>query len=255
MDSPTMMVQPKSNLLANIRTEKPLLRKQFRRGEAVIQAFLFFCGFLTIFTTIAIVIVLGRESLLLLTSEYVDGSGIVHQITPLDFVNTIEWQPHRYEVGIAPLVSATVMSSVIAMLVALPLGTGVSHLSERIRIAAHAEHAQADPGSAGGHPYGGLRLLRAAIHDSAAAQPVRCFSGRNVQSGVGWDGDGDHDPAARRVDERRCAQCGAALPARSLPTVWGRPSWKPPFGLSCRRRCRALSRRSSSRSRAPSAKR
>jgi len=131
MDSPTMMVQPKSNLLAKIRTEKPLLRKQFRRGEAVIQAFLFFCGFLTIFTTVAIVIVLGRESLLLLTSEYVDGSGVVHQSTPLDFVNTTEWQPHRYELGIAPLVAATAMSSVIAMLVALPLGLGSAiYLSE-----------------------------------------------------------------------------------------------------------------------------
>ena len=43
---------------------------QVRPGESVIQVFLFLCGFMTIFTTMAIVIVLGRESLLLIRSEY-----------------------------------------------------------------------------------------------------------------------------------------------------------------------------------------
>ncbi len=131
MDNPAIIVQQKNLLLADVRAEKPLLHKQFRRGEALIQAFLFFCGVLTIFTTIAIVIVLGRESLLLLRSAYIDASGIIHRISPVDFVNTTQWQPHRYKVGIAPLVAATVMSSVIAMLVAIPLGLGSAvYLSE-----------------------------------------------------------------------------------------------------------------------------
>ena len=107
------------------------LYKRRRAGEMLIQAFLFLCGFLTIFTTIAIVVVLGRESLLLLTTKYVDASGTVHTIGVLDFVNTTEWQPHRYKVGIAPLATATLMSSFIAMLVALPLGLGSAiYLSE-----------------------------------------------------------------------------------------------------------------------------
>ncbi len=100
------------------------LGKQVRPGETVIQGFLFLCGFMTIFTTIAIVVVLGRESLLLVTSEYIDEAGVVHKVGVLDFVNSTQWQPHRYQVGIAPLVSATLMSSFIAMLVALPLGLG-----------------------------------------------------------------------------------------------------------------------------------
>ncbi|MBI5961217.1 MAG: phosphate ABC transporter permease subunit PstC [Chloroflexi bacterium] len=131
MDNSAVTIRQKSLLLADARTEKPALHKQFRRGEALIQAFLFFCGFLTIFTTVAIVIVLGRESLLLLRSEYLDASGTIHRISPVDFVNTTQWQPHRYELGIAPLVAATVMSSVMAMLVALPLGLGSAvYLSE-----------------------------------------------------------------------------------------------------------------------------
>lgn len=109
-----------------------------RRGESVIQGFLFLCGVLTIFTTLAIIFVLGRESLLLVTSKYVTETGAVHTISLFDFVNTTEWQPHRFKVGIAPLVSATLMSSAIAMLVALPLGLGAAiflseYASPRVR--------------------------------------------------------------------------------------------------------------------------
>jgi phosphate transport system permease protein len=113
------------------RTSLSGLEKRIRPGESMIQGFLFLCGFLTIFTTIAIVIVLGRESVLVVTTKYIDESGAVHRITPLDFVNTTQWQPHRYLVGIAPLAAATLLSSLIAMLVALPLGLGSAiYLSE-----------------------------------------------------------------------------------------------------------------------------
>lgn len=113
------------------REEPFQLGKRFRPGESVIQAFLFACGFITIFTTIAIVIVLGRESLLLVTSEYIDEGGIAHHVGVLDFFTSTQWQPHRYEVGIAPLATATLLSSTIAMLVALPLGLGAAiYLSE-----------------------------------------------------------------------------------------------------------------------------
>lgn len=116
------VAQPQTTSRARLRELG--LSRQPRSGETAIQLFLFLCGFITIFTTIAIVVVLGRESLLLITTEYVDESGDIHTIDVLDFVNTTEWSPHRYKVGIAPLASATLMSSFIAMLVALPLGLG-----------------------------------------------------------------------------------------------------------------------------------
>lgn len=100
------------------------LGKKVRPSESIIQGFLFVCGFISIFTTIAIVGVLGRESILLVTSEYVDEAGGVHTVGIIDFVNTTEWQPHRFKIGIAPLVGATLLSSFIAMIVALPMGLG-----------------------------------------------------------------------------------------------------------------------------------
>ncbi|HMM26664.1 MAG TPA: phosphate ABC transporter permease subunit PstC [Aggregatilineaceae bacterium] len=133
MDNQALIARGKSWPWFGARAEDPLsgLGKKVRHGERAIQAFLFLCGALTIFTTIAIVLVLGRESLLLVTSEYVTESGTVHTISVLDFVSSTEWQPHRFKVGIAPLVSATLMSSLIAMLVALPLGLGAAiYLSE-----------------------------------------------------------------------------------------------------------------------------
>src|SRR5690554_7981145 len=54
------------------------LGRRTRPGERLIQGFLFLCGFLTIITTLAIVIVLGREALRLVTSEYVTESGAVY---------------------------------------------------------------------------------------------------------------------------------------------------------------------------------
>lgn len=107
------------------------LGRRVRPTESLIQGFLFLCGFITIFTTIAIVAVLGRESLLLVTSTYLDEGGTAHTIDIIDFFNTTQWQPHRYQVGIAPLVTATLLSSGIAMLVALPMGLGSAiYLSE-----------------------------------------------------------------------------------------------------------------------------
>src|SRR3990172_2791482 len=125
MDHQAVIAKSARQMTTVARTNHALkLGKKMRLNESLIQGFLFLCGFLTIFTTIAIVFVLGRESLLILTSKYIGGDGIVHRIGLLDFVNTTEWQPHRYKVGIAPLASATLMSSGIAMLVALPLGLG-----------------------------------------------------------------------------------------------------------------------------------
>lgn len=132
-----MMINKRVRLVAHAHdrthddTAALSLMKKRRPGESLIQGFLSLCGFMTIFTTMAIVIVLGRESLLLITSEYMDEGGAIHTIGVLDFVSTTRWQPHRYEVGIAPLATATLLSSLIAMLVALPLGLGSAiYLSE-----------------------------------------------------------------------------------------------------------------------------
>ena len=98
------------------------LRRKPRFAESIIKAFLFLCGGISILTTVGIVIVLGRESLLFFATE---------EVNLLKFFGGTEWQPAIGWFGIWPLVTATIMVSVIAMLVALPIGLCIAiYLSE-----------------------------------------------------------------------------------------------------------------------------
>jgi len=98
------------------------LQKRSRPGETLIHAFLFFCGFVSILTTLGIVFELGKESLLFFKSP---------DVTILGFLTGTEWQPTIGQFGVLPLVSSTLMTSFIAMLIALPLGLGAAiYLSE-----------------------------------------------------------------------------------------------------------------------------
>ena len=93
-----------------------------RPGEAVIQALLFFCGALSVFVTVGIVIVLGRESILFFRND---------EVNLWMFLTTTVWQPAIGKFGIIPLVNATLMTSLTAMLVAVPIGMSVAiYLSE-----------------------------------------------------------------------------------------------------------------------------
>lgn len=105
------------------RESTPLsLRKRRRLGESLIQAFLLLCGGVSMLTTLGIVFVLGKESWLFFGSEEVDLA---------EFFTTTVWQPAIGRFGIWPLVNATLMTTIIAMSVALPLGLGVAiYLSE-----------------------------------------------------------------------------------------------------------------------------
>jgi len=98
------------------------LRRRARPGESLIQGFLFVCGAFSILTTLGIVYVLGKESLLFFNSP---------QVNLVEFLTATKWQPAISEFGIWPLANATLMTSAIAMLVALPLGLSVAiYLSE-----------------------------------------------------------------------------------------------------------------------------
>lgn len=94
--------------------DRPMdLRRRRRLGEDLIQAFLLGCGLLSILTTLGIVLVLGRESLLFFADPDV---GLA------EFFLTTTWQPTLEQFGIWPLVLATLRTSAIAMLVAVPIG-------------------------------------------------------------------------------------------------------------------------------------
>jgi len=105
-----------NDAVATRRAQTTLFKKP-HLGEDAIRAFLFFCGLLSIFTTIGILFVLGQESLLFFTSGVVDIG---------EFISGIKWQPQVVEFGILPLLQSTLMTSFMAMLVALPLGLGAA---------------------------------------------------------------------------------------------------------------------------------
>jgi len=98
------------------------LRKKKRLSEGVIQGFLFFCGGLSILTTIGIIYVLLREAIPFFLQP---------QVTLVEFFTGTTWQPQINKYGVIPLLNATLMSTTIAMSVALPLGLCVAiYLSE-----------------------------------------------------------------------------------------------------------------------------
>lgn len=98
------------------------LRPRRRPLESAIRAFLFLCGVTSVVTTLGILLVLGKEALLFFSDP---------RVSLVEFLTSTTWQPMIEEFGIWPLVTATLMTTAIAKLVALPLGLGVAiYLSE-----------------------------------------------------------------------------------------------------------------------------
>jgi phosphate transport system permease protein len=98
------------------------LRGRRRWSEVLIQGALFFSGFFSILTTLGIVYELGKEALLFFQMP---------EVNVLGSLFLTEWQPHTGKFGIWPLVTATLMTTQIAMFIAIPLGLGVAiYLSE-----------------------------------------------------------------------------------------------------------------------------
>ena len=112
----------KTNLATSFRGRSTGLRGRRRVGETIIQALLFFSGFVSIFTTIGIVYELGKEALLFFQMP---------EVNILESLTTTTWQPHTGHFGIWPLVTSTLMTTFIAMTIAIPLGLAVAiYLSE-----------------------------------------------------------------------------------------------------------------------------
>lgn len=98
------------------------LRRKTRVGETIIQGLLFFSGFFSIFVTVGIVYELGKEALLFFQMP---------EVNLLDTITSTEWKPHIGKFGIWPLFNSTLMTTLIAMAIAIPLGMSVAiYLSE-----------------------------------------------------------------------------------------------------------------------------
>ena len=114
--------QKKLVLSTSFKKRGSNLRGRRRIGETIIQGLLFFSGVVSIFTTIGIVYELGKEALLFFQMPEVN---IIQSLT------TTTWQPHTGKFGIWPLITSTLLTTTIAMSLAIPLGLAVAiYLSE-----------------------------------------------------------------------------------------------------------------------------
>ena len=97
------------------------LRPRRRPHEIVTYWVLFLCALFTIFTTTAIVLVLLGE-----------GALFFREVPVSDFLGDTVWDPNIADrFGIWPLVTGTLLVTVVALAVALPLGLGAAvYLSE-----------------------------------------------------------------------------------------------------------------------------
>jgi len=107
----------------------PSLKRRARPGEVAIRAFLFLCGAISIITTLGILYELGKESLLFFQDE---------SVSVVEFFTHTVWQPQAGVFGILPLVLGTLLISLIAILVAVPIGLAAAiylaeYASRRVR--------------------------------------------------------------------------------------------------------------------------
>ncbi len=98
------------------------IRKKARPGETVIQILLRLAALVSILTTAGIVLVLVFDAFLFITRP---------EPTLFDFLTDTVWQPQIDRFGIFPLFNATILTSLIGMIVALPIGIMIAiYLSE-----------------------------------------------------------------------------------------------------------------------------
>ena len=107
---------------AEVRGAPLSLRRRARPVESVARAAVTFCGLASIAITLATVYYLGREASLFFRSS---------EVSLAEFLTGRVWQPQIGHFGILPLVSATLLTSIIGMAVAVPLGLAAAiYLSE-----------------------------------------------------------------------------------------------------------------------------
>lgn len=92
------------------------LRRRTRWGEALIRVILTACALVSILTTVGIIVALSGDALRFFTHPDFRWS---------DFLTGTSWDPGAGRFGILALITGTLMTSLIAMLVAGPVGMAV----------------------------------------------------------------------------------------------------------------------------------
>jgi phosphate transport system permease protein len=96
---------------SRIRRRGPLEARLRRGREAAVHGILFFCAFVSVFTTLAIIATLLEETV-----------AFFGEVSILEFVTGTKWFPAVEQFGILPLVAGTLLVAIGAAVVALPVG-------------------------------------------------------------------------------------------------------------------------------------
>ena len=210
-----------------------LRRSRPRYGERIIEVLLFAAALVSIATTVGIVIAVAVP-----TEEF------FRSVSFTEFFTGTRWTPlfANPSYGVLPLVSATVVITLIAMVVAIPLGLGAAVYLSEYAAETHPQGAQADAGDPRRRAHRGLRVLRPQGHHAAAAGHLAAGRGTpGLQRPGRRLRDGHHDHPDRRVACPRTpcrpsrAACATAPTRSAAPRCWWRR------GSSCRRLSRASS--------------
>lgn len=106
----------------NLKSSRFAHRRMRYVRERIIESLLFLAAFSSVAITIAIVVILVRESL-----------GFFEHVSLIDFLTDTQWTPlfDDAHYGIMPLVAGTLVTAGVALAVAIPLGTIIAiYLSE-----------------------------------------------------------------------------------------------------------------------------
>ena len=164
------------------------MRPSFRR-------LLFFSGFFSIFTTLGIVYELGKEALLFFQMP---------EVNFLDILTKTKWQPHTGEFGIWPLFTATMMTTAIAMLIAIPLGMAVALISVNTLVHESAI-LETDSGSPGWNSNDRVRIFRSTFM-TPLLRGIFVETLVQIYNMAAAAGDGHPDPAPHYLDDRGCLE-------------------------------------------------
>src|SRR5687768_13206760 len=88
-------------------------RANLNKKEKVIEGLMMACSFVSVLTTIAIILVL-----------LIDAVKFFSEVSIIDFLTDTQWTPlfTDQHFGILPLLTGTLLTTLIAILVAVPLG-------------------------------------------------------------------------------------------------------------------------------------
>lgn len=106
----------------NLKSSRFAHRRMRYVRERIIESLLFLAAFSSVAITVAIVVILVRESL-----------GFFEHVSIVDFLTDTQWTPlfDDAHYGIMPLVTGTLVTAGVALAVAIPLGTIIAlYLSE-----------------------------------------------------------------------------------------------------------------------------